>query len=80
MVQVRMLSDEWLSRYGFLENFNTSVTRTHTNTGTWMTRVTAIALCTSCSRAKNDFVIARSLRECCKPRATTSFFNTPLGT
>ena len=63
MVQVLMLSDEWLSRYGLLENFNASVTRTgtgtgtgtgtHTGTGTWTTRVTAIALCTSCSRAKN---------------------------
>ena len=46
-----MLSDEWLSRYGLLENFNASVTRT--GTGTWTTGVTAIALCTSCSRAKN---------------------------
>ena len=35
-----MLSDEWLSRYGLLENFNASVKRT----GTWTTRVTAIAL------------------------------------
>ena len=53
-----MLSDEWLSRYGLLENFNASVTRTRTGTGTgtgtWTTGVTAIALCTSCSRAKND--------------------------
>ena len=58
-----MLSDEWLSRYGLLENFNASVTRTRTRTGTrtgtgtgtgtWTTGVTAIALCTSCSRAKN---------------------------
>ena len=54
-----MLSDEWLSRYGLLENFNASVTRTgtgtgtHTGTGTWTTGVTAIALCTSCSRANN---------------------------
>ena len=53
-----MLSDEWLSRYGLLENFNASVTRTGTRTGTgtgtgtWTTGVTAIALCTSCSRAK----------------------------
>ena len=57
-----MLSDEWLSRYGLLENFNASVTRTRTRTrtrtgtgtgtGTWTTEVTAIALCTSCSRAK----------------------------
>ena len=49
-----MLSDEWLSRYGLL-NFNASVTRTgtrkRTGTGTWTTGVTAIALCTSCSRA-----------------------------
>ena len=60
-----MLSDEWLSRYGLLENFNASVTRTRTRTGTrtgtgtgtwtWTTGVTAIALCTSCSRAKKDF-------------------------
>ena len=55
-----MLSGEWLSRYGLLENFNASVTRTgtgtgtHTGTGTWTTGVTAIALCTSCSRAKNE--------------------------
>ena len=59
-----MLSDEWLSRYGLLENFNASVTRTRTGTrmgtrmgtgtGTWTTGVTAIALCTSCSRAKNQ--------------------------
>ena len=25
MAQVSMLSDEWLSRYGLLENFNTSI-------------------------------------------------------
>ena len=56
-----MLSDEWLSRYGLLENFNASVmctrtrTGTRTGTGTWTTGVTAIALCTSCSRAKNEF-------------------------
>ena len=58
-----MLSDEWLSRYGLLENFNASVTRmgtgtgtgTHTGTGTWTTGVTAIALCTSCSPAKNVY-------------------------
>ena len=54
-----MLSNEWLSRDGLLENFNASVTRTRTGTrtgtgtGTWTTGVTAIALCTSCSRAKN---------------------------
>ena len=39
-----MLSDEWFSRYGLLENFNASVTRTRTGTGTWTTGVTAIAL------------------------------------
>ena len=52
-----MLSDEWLSRYGLLENFNASVTRTRTGTGTgtWTTGVTAIALSTSCSRAKNHW-------------------------
>ena len=54
MVQVGMLSDEWLSRYGLLENFNASVTRMGTGTGTWTTGVTAIALCTSCSRAKKS--------------------------
>ena len=77
MAQVPMLSDEWLSRYGLLENFNTRIaifegvldfnlqphpwpgprgpmrTGTGTGTGTWTTGVTAIALCTSCSRAKN---------------------------
>ena len=37
-----MLSDEWLSRYGLLENFNASVTRTRT--GTWTTGVTAAEL------------------------------------
>ena len=54
-------SDEWLSKYGLLENFNASVTRTRTctgtrtgtGTGTWTTGVIAIALCTLCSRAKN---------------------------
>ena len=51
-----MLSDEWLSRYGLLENFNASVTRKRTRTGTGTTTgVTAIALCTSCSRAKNVY-------------------------
>ena len=60
-----MLSDEWLSRYGLLENFNASVTRTRTGTrtgtgtGTWTTGVTAIALCTSCSRAKKSKQSAR---------------------
>ena len=57
-----MLSDEWLSRYGLLENFNASVTRTGTGTGTgtgtWTTGVTAIALCTSCSRAKKILSVA----------------------
>ena len=68
-----MLSDEWLSRYGLLENFNASVTRTgtgtgtgtHTGTGTWTTGVTAIALCTSCSRAKNYFDNSDNLTSCC---------------
>ena len=63
-----MLSDEWLSRYGLLENFNASVTRTRTGTrtgtgtGTWTTGVTAIALCISCSRAKN--CVAYDLSSC----------------
>ena len=52
-----MLSDEWLSRYGLLENFNASVTRTRTGTGTWTSGVTAIALCTSCSRAKKQCIL-----------------------
>ena len=52
-----MLSDEWFSRYGLLENFNASVTRTRTGTGTWTTGVTAIALCTSCSRANESSCI-----------------------
>ena len=58
-----MLSDEWLSRYGLLENFNTSVTltRTRTGPGTWTTGVTAIALCTSCSQAKNKLQMAPEL-------------------
>ena len=64
-----MLSDEWLSRsVGLLENFNASVTRTGTRTrtgkrtGTWTTGVTAIALCTSCSRAKNKMMtVVRTL-------------------
>ena len=53
MAQVSMLSDERLSRYGLLEYFNASVARTgtRTETGTWTTGVTAIALCTLCSRA-----------------------------
>ena len=57
-----MLSDEWLSRYGLLENFNLSVTRTGTGTGTWTTGMTAIALCTSCSRAKNEIQIFSSYK------------------
>ena len=60
-----MLSDERLSRYGLLENFNASVTRTgtgtHTGTGTWTTGVTAIALCTSCSRANDRIDIYFSI-------------------
>ena len=40
-----MLSDEWLSRYGLLENFNACVMRTRTGTGTWTTGVTVIMDC-----------------------------------
>ena len=68
-----MLSDEWLSRYGLLENFNASVTRTRTRTGTrtgtgtgtgtWTTGVTAIALCTSCSRAKKVPVFTLNMKK-----------------
>ena len=57
MVQVSMLS-EWLSRYGLLESFNASVM--HTGMGTWTTGVTAIALCTLCSHAKNRYTAAYS--------------------
>ena len=65
-----MLSDEWLSRYRLLENFNASVTRTgtrtrtrtRTGTGTWTTGVTAIALCTSCSRAKNESGLTQMIK------------------
>ena len=64
-----MLSDEWLSRYGLLENFNASVTRTgtgtgtgaHTGTGIRTTGVTAIAPCTSCSGAKNESFYANEM-------------------
>ena len=51
-----MLSDEWLSRYGLLENFNASVTRTRTRTGTgtWTT---------SCSRAKKKEMPPKPLPE-----------------
>ena len=68
-----MLSGEWLSRYGVLESFNASVTRTRTRTGTvmgtWTTGVTAIALsriqcealCTSCSRAKNGWHVCSEM-------------------
>ena len=47
----------WTSRK-LLENASVTRTRTGTRTGTgtgtWTTGVTAIALCTSCSRAKNS--------------------------
>ena len=60
-----MLSDEWLSRYGLLENFNASVTRmltgTVTGTGTLTNGLTAIALCTSCSRPKNSVKLPTNL-------------------
>ena len=56
-----MLSDEWLSRYRLLENFNASVTRT--GTGTWTTGMTAVALCTSCSRAKNEYTEIRDYKK-----------------
>ena len=69
-----MLSNEWLSRYGLLENFNASVTRTRTGTrtgtgtGTWTTGVTAIALCTSCSRA-NKAIDFFTMTEASRARA-----------
>ena len=69
-----MLSDEWLSRYGLLENFNASVTRTGTRTGTgtgtWTTGVTAIALCTSCSRAKKVVGIPKNSLRDAVPKCT----------
>ena len=36
-------------------------TGTHTGTGTWTTGVTAIALCTSCSRANKHIIVLLSL-------------------
>ena len=58
-----MLSDEWLPRYGLLENFNASVTRTRTGTGTgtWTTGVTEIALCTSCISANDALLDSANL-------------------
>ena len=46
MVQIRMLSDEWLSRYELFENLNIKLCRsvTGTRTRTRTTGVTAIAL------------------------------------
>ena len=38
------------------------MTRTRTGTGTWTTGVTAIALCTSCSRAKNENFIEKKFK------------------
>ena len=78
-----MLSDEWFSRYGLLENFNASVTRTRTRTrtgtgtgtGTWTTGVTAIALCTSCSRANKDYLKPLPLRQSVFSFANNCVFN-----
>ena len=44
MVQIRMLSDEWLSRYECLENLEIKLCHSVTVTLTWTTGVTAIAL------------------------------------
>ena len=56
-----MLPDKWLSRYGLMKNYTVSVMGMVTGT----TRVTTIALCTSCNQAKNDTEIANySLSVC----------------
>ena len=44
MVQIRMLSDEWLSRYELLKNLHIKLCRSVTGTRTWTTGVTTIAL------------------------------------
>ena len=48
-----MLSDKWLSRYGLQENSLTGMERHRT--GKCSTTVSTIALCTSCSQAKNAY-------------------------
>ena len=49
------LSDEFFSRYGPLENYTASGTGMRIATG--VSGVTTIALCTTCSRAKNETII-----------------------
>ena len=57
MVQIRMLSDEWLSRYELLENLKIKLCRRVTGTRTQPTRVTAIALLVLCTgELKNIYI------------------------
>ena len=51
MVQVRMFSYGWFSRYVLIEKLKPSVTSK--GTGTWTNEVTAIAWCTLSSIAYN---------------------------
>ena len=53
--------------------FNASVTRTRT--GTWTTGVTAIALCTSCSRANDKYVNSFKFGVIIKSNSRPSDFN-----
>ena len=60
MVQIRMLSDEWLSRYELLKNLNIKLIYSVTGTGTWERegeRVTAISPCAS--RLENGQFVRR---------------------
>ena len=49
MVQIRMIFDEWLSRYELLENLNIKLCRSVMGTRTRTTGVTAIALLVLCT-------------------------------
>ena len=55
MVQVRMFSYEWFSRYALIEKLKCSVTPK--GTGTRTNEVTAIAWCTLSSTAYNILMI-----------------------
>ena len=52
MVQIRRLSDKWLSRYELMKNLH--IKGDHRGTVTQTTVVTIKALYTSCSLAKKD--------------------------
>ena len=55
-----MFFDNWLSRYGLLENF-IAVLCEWNGTGKCMTVLTTIAFCTLCSQAKN--ILNKKLRK-----------------